>query len=376
MNPHSSTALARPFELGTLTLPNRVVMAPLTRMRAKMPGNIPWELNADYYRQRSSAGLIISEATPVSPRGHGYFQTPGIHNEAQAAGWSLVTRAVHEAGGRIFLQLWHVGRLSHPDLQPNGGAPEAPSALASGGQSPVSPGVLKDHPVPRALETDEVVRVVEEYRHAAALARQAGFDGVEIHAANGYLIEQFLSDHTNLRTDRYGGSLDNRTRFLLEVTEAVLKEWAADRVGIRLSPANTFGGMDFTNRWETYAHVVNQLNAFGLAYLHLVEPRVAGNLDIEPQFDLQSARFRPLISSKSALISAGGHTGKTAEALIAEGGADLVAFGRAFIANPDLPKRLIQGAILNRYHRETFYGGSAEGYTDYPFLDRVQGAAT
>jgi N-ethylmaleimide reductase len=351
-----TNSLFTPLNLGSVSLRNRIIMAPLTRMRAKMPGNIPWELNATYYRQRASAGLIISEATPVSPRGHGYFHTPGIHTEAQAKGWKLVTHAVHEAGGKIFLQLWHVGRQSHNDLQPDGELPVAPSALASNGQSPVAPGVLRNHPVPRALGLNEIAGIIDEYKRGAELARLAGFDGVEIHAANGYLLEQFLSDHANVRTDKYGGDVSNRARLILEVTEAVASVWQGNRVGIRLSPANTYGGITHTDRLGTYAHVVRELNQFQLAYLHLVEPRIAGSTDAA-QFDeaLNSRHFKPLISGDTRLISAGGHTLASGTEAVQSGEADAIAWGRQFIANPD-------------YDRETFYGGTEKGYTDYPIL--------
>ena len=367
--------LFTPLPLGPLTLPNRLLMPALTRMRARMPGNLPWALNAEYYRQRASAGLIITEGTPVSPRGHGYYHTPGIHTEAQAEGWQLVTEAVHAAGGRIFLQLWHVGRQSHNDLQPNGAAPVAPSAIAGIGQAHVAPGVQKDYPLPRALTTTEVAATVGEFRRGAELAQQAGFDGVELHGANGYLIEQFLSDNSNHRTDQYGGSLANRVRFLLEVTEAVTSVWRADQVGVRLSPANTYGGSEPSDRLGTYRHVVRELNHFGLAYLHFVEPRVAGNQDLL-HFDdaLSSRHFRPLITGQTKLFSAGGHSLESARAALVSGEADAIAFGRAFIANPDLAYRLATGAPLNRYHRETFYGGTAAGYTDYPAL-KPAGAA-
>ncbi len=367
--------LFTPLELGAITLPNRILMSPLTRMRAAMPGNIPQPLNAVYYRQRATAGLIISEATPVSPRGHGYFNTPGIHTAAQAEGWKLVTQAVHEAGGRVFLQLWHVGRQSHNDLQPNGELPVAPSAIGSGSQSPVAPGVMKNHPVPRALETSEIAGVVEEFRRGAELAKRARFDGVEIHGANGYLLEQFLSDHANLRTDNYGGSLENRARLILEVTAAVDSVWGGDRVGIRLSPANTFGGITHTDRFGTFAHVIGELNRFKLAYIHLFEPRIAGSSDVE-KFDerLNSAHFKPLINGNTKLISAGGHTFASGTAAVQSGNADAVAWGRQFIANPDLVGRFARNAPLNRYDRETFYGGTEKGYTDYPFLAREAAA--
>jgi N-ethylmaleimide reductase len=367
--PMKTPSLFTPLELGAATLPNRIIMAPLTRMRAAMPGNVPHELNATYYRQRASAGLIISEATPVSPRGHGYFNTPGIHTAAQVAGWKLVTRAVHEAGGRMFLQLWHVGRQSHNDLQPNGDLPVAPSALASDGQSPVAPGVMRKHPRPRALETDELPGVVEEFRRGAELAQQAGFDGVEIHGANGYLLEQFLSDHANLRTDRYGGSLENRARLMLEVTGAVTSVWGGRRVGIRLSPANTYGDIAHTDRFGTYAHVIRELQAFNLAYIHLVEPRIAGSSDLA-QFDvsLSSRCFKPFITGDTRLISAGGHTLASGTDAVQGGEADAIAWGRQFIANPDLVERFAKSAPLNRYDRDSFYGGTEKGYTDYPFL--------
>jgi N-ethylmaleimide reductase len=340
-------------------------------MRARMPGNLPWELNSTYYRQRASAGLIISEATPVSPRAHGYFHMPGIHSAAQVEGWKLVTRAVHEAGGIMFLQLFHAGRMSHNDFQPNGELPIAPSAIASGGHSPVAPGVMKPCPVPRALETSEIASIVEEHKQAAELAKQAGFDGVEIHAANGYLLEQFLSDQANVRTDDYGGSVANRARLILEVTEAVVSVWQGSRVGIRFSPANAGDGIGHTDRFGAYAHIIRELNQFQLAYIHLIEPRVAGNEEAA-QFDasLSSPKFRPLLAGDTRLISAGGHTLTSGAAAVQSGEADAIAWGRQFIANPDLVERFAMNAPLNPYHRETFYGGAEKGYTDYPFLAR------
>jgi len=359
--------LLTPVRLGPLELPNRVVMAPLTRMRAHMPGNIPWELNAEYYCQRAEAGLIISEATPVSATGHGYYATPGIHTEEQAEGWKIVTRAVHEAGGRMFLQLWHVGRQSHNDLQPGGALPVAPSAISPGGEAFTKDGP-KPNPMPRALKLEEIPGVVAAFARGATLAKAAGFDGVEIHGANGYLLEQFLSDHANQRTDIYGGPLENRARFFLEVVTAVVGVWGGDRVGVRISPSNTYGGIEHTDRWDTYSYLVEKLNAFGLAYIHLVEPRIAGNVDIDPQHDLGSDRFRPLITGDTKLISAGGHTQKSGNETIADGHADLIAYGRNFIANPDLVERFRENGPLNRYDRSTFYGGTEKGYTDYPFL--------
>ena len=369
INTMKTSTLFTPLELGAVSLRNRIVMAPTTRMRAKMPGNIPWELNATYYRQRASAGLIITEATPVSPRGHGYFHMPGIHTTAQADGWKLVTGAVHEAGGKMFLQLFHAGRMSHNDFQPNGELPVAPSAISSNGQSPVAPGVLKNCPVPRALETGEIAAVIEEHKRAAELARLAGFDGVEIHAANGYLLEQFLSDHANVRTDKYGGHVANRARLILEVTEAVASVWQGSRVGIRFSPANAGDGIAHTDRFGTYAHVIHELNRFQLAYVHLVEPRVAGNAEAA-QFDaaLNSRNFKPLVTGGTKLISNGGYTLASGTEAVQRGEADAIAWGRQFIANPDLVERFAKNAPLNRYDRATFYGGTEKGYTDYPFL--------
>jgi len=358
--------LHQPITLGALTLRNRIVMAPLTRMRAAMPGNVPQEMNARYYAQRASAGLIISEATPISETGHGYYATPGIHTPEQVKGWKLVTRAVHEQGAPMFLQLWHVGRVSHRDLQPGGVLPVAPSAIAAEGMTITAAGP-QAMPVPRALETREIAGIVEDFRTASKRAMDAGFDGVEIHSANGYLLEQFLSDSANRRTDEYGGSTENRARLLLEVVEAVTGVWGPGRVGVRLSPSNTVQSIDFTDRWETFSYVLRQLDRFALAYVHLVEPRVADYKDVEPMFDLSSARFRPLLTGGQRLISAGGHDGASAAALLSAGHADLVAFGRLFIANPDLPERLRNGVELNPYDRSTFYGGSERGYVDYPF---------
>ena len=364
-----TTNFFTPLPLGPLTLPNRLVMAPLTRMRASMPGNVPNALMAEYYRQRATAGLIVSEATPVSPRGHGYFHTPGIHTEAQAAGWRLVTDAVHAAGGRMYQQLWHVGRQSHPDLQPNGELPVSASALASDGQSPVAPGVIRPHGVPRALETDEVSGVVAEFARGAALAKAAGFDGVEVHGANGYLLEQFLLASSNRRTDRYGGSVENRARFFLEVVAAVVEVWGAERVGARLSPSNTYGGVDDPDRWGVFSYLVGELASFELAYLHFVEPRVRGSEDATGGDDrLSSRHFKRMLKGRTRLISAGGHTRESGALALAEGEADAIAYGRQFIANPDLVRRFAEDQSLNPYDRTSFYGGTEHGYTDYPAL--------
>jgi N-ethylmaleimide reductase len=359
----SSVDIFSPFTLGPLTLPNRIVMAPMTRNRAGA-GNAPVALNATYYAQRASAGLIVTEATQVSPQGLGYPGTPGIHSPEQVAGWKLVTEAVHRAGGRIFLQLWHVGRISHPLLQPAGAVPVAPSAIAPKGQAWTLEG-MKDYVTPRALETGEIAGVVDDYRRGARNARQAGFDGVEVHGANGYLIDQFLRDGSNKRTDRYGGSALNRARFLIEVTEAVIGEWGdAGRVGARLSPTNPYNDMSDSNPAATFSAAVGEINRLGLAYLHVVEP-AAG--DPVPAGEIPDLRFFRKIW-RGALIGNKGYDLQRANAVIRDGAADLISFAALFLANPDLPERLRRGGPFNPPDRKTFYGGSAPGYTDYPAI--------
>jgi N-ethylmaleimide reductase len=358
--------LLQPYQLGPYTLNNHIVMAPLTRNRAAA-GNVPQAINVEYYKQRASAGLIISEATQISPQGQGYPLTPGIHSPEQVAGWEKITQAVHQEQGLIFLQLWHVGRVSHPSLQPNGGLPVAPSAIAPIGNAATFEGE-KPYVTPHALETSEIAGIVEDYRLAAKNAALAGFDGVEIHSANGYLIDQFLHDGSNQRTDAYGGSIENRSRFLLEVVEAVVSVWGSDKVGIRLSPSGKFGTMSDSDPKALFTHVVQELNRFDLVYLHLVEPRIQGNQNVaDPDLALSSEYFRSIY--KGTIISAGGYTRETAEATLTAGHADLIAFGRDFIANPDLPKRFALNAPLNPYNRDTFYGGGEKGYTDYPYLE-------
>jgi N-ethylmaleimide reductase len=350
--------LFTPIELGALVLPNRVVMAPMTRNRAGA-GNVPGALAAKYYRQRASAGLIVTEATQVSPQGVGYPGTPGIHDDLQVAGWRRVTDAVHAAGGRIFLQLWHVGRISHPSLQPGGALPVAPSAIAARGEAFTASGP-QPFVIPRALETAEIPGIVAQFEHGARHALAAGFDGVEIHGANGYLIDQFLRDGTNCRTDHYGGSLENRARFLLEVTEAVAGVWDAERVGVRLSPQSGFNDMRESDPAATFGYAAQTLAPLGLAYLHVVEPVGA---DAAPLIaDLKAAFGGPLMVN-------GGYTRPLAEAALARGEADLVSFGASFLANPDLPLRLAHNAPLNAPDPATFYGGDQRGYTDYPALD-------
>ncbi|OIP74647.1 MAG: alkene reductase [Oscillatoriales cyanobacterium CG2_30_44_21] len=359
-----SVSLLSPIKLGRYTIPNRVVMAPLTRNRAAA-GNVPHTLNALYYAQRASAGLLITEASQVSPEGLGYPNTPGIYSAEQVAGWKLVTEAVHAKGGKIFLQLWHVGRISHPDLQPNGQLPVAPSAIAPEGESATYTG-LKPFVTPRALELSEIPQIIEQYRLGAKNALEAGFDGVEIHSANGYLLDQFLQDNTNHRDDIYGGSVENRARLLLEVIEAVAEIWGGDRVGVRLSPSGTFNSMYDSNRAVTFGYAVKELNRFELAYLHLVAPRVEGFGTAEDQAELGADFFRPIY--KGTIVTAGGYDLETGNAAIASGNADLVAFGRLYIANPDLVERFAANAPLNKPDRNTFYGGDEKGYTDYPTM--------
>lgn len=365
------TKLFEPLKIGSLTLPNRIIMAPLTRMRSKQPGNVPHELNAEYYAQRASAGLIISEATQVSQQGQGYPATPGIHSPEQVQGWKLVTDAVHHAGGRIFLQLWHVGRISHSSHQPDGALPVAPSAIAAENSGTFTAD-WQETPifVPRALDTEEIPGIVADYKAAAVNAKQAGFDGVEVHGANGYLLDQFLQDSSNTRTDHYGGSIENRARLLLEVVDAVINVWGKDRVGVRVSPYNAFNGMKDSDPIKLFTYVLGELDSRGVAFVHIVEPRSSfsgmsdESLDDTPQ---AASLFRQDL--KTVLISAGGHTPDSATDFTEQGLADAVAFGRHYISNPDLPERIKNLAPLTPYDRATFYGGDTKGYTDYLTLD-------
>lgn len=356
-----SNKIFTPLKLGALTLPNRLIMAPMTRNRA--PDTIPNSLMAEYYAQRASAGLIVTEGSQISAQGVGYPATPGIHSDEQVAGWREVTDAVHAKGGHIFLQLWHVGRISHPTLQPGNAIPVSASAIRPSGETFTGQG-MQPFETPRALETDEIAAIVSEYATGAANAKAAGFDGVEIHAANGYLIDQFLRDGSNRRDDNYGGSLDNRCRFMLEVTEAVCAAWGPDRVGIRLAPLNPFNDMHDSDPQAIFTHAVQALNRFGLAYLHVTEmgkdaPGAAG-----PAFDLTELRQ----IWKGIYITNAGYDRARAEAAIAEGRADAVAFGVPFLANPDLVERFRQDTSLNQPDAATFYGGDGHGYTDYPAL--------
>lgn len=350
--------------IGPYQLSHRVVMAPLTRMRSD-PGDIPSDLMVEYYSQRvSEGGLIISEATPISIRGYGYAGAPGVYSDSQIEGWRRVTDAVHAKGGRMFLQLWHVGRQSHTDLQPNGEAPVAPSAIAAEGYAYTKEGEVP-FSMPRALALEEIPGIVEEFRAGAERALSAGFDGVEIHGANGYLPDQFLEDGTNKRTDEYGGRIENRARFLLEISRVAISVWGADRVGVRLSPSSTYGSMSDSDPAATFGYVAGQLDHLGVAYLHVIEPRIKGIEEISKgQAPVAAQQLRRKFSR--TLIAAGGFNGESAAAIIAAGDADLVAFGRHFIANPDLPERLRHKLPLNHYDRSTFYGGDRRGYIDYP----------
>jgi N-ethylmaleimide reductase len=367
--------LFSPLEVGPYQLAHRVVMAPLTRMRAARPQLAPRPLNADYYAQRATpGGLLIAEASPVLATGFGNPGVPGIWSEQQVEGWRRVVDAVHAKGGIIFLQLWHVGRVSHSSFQPGGALPVAPSAVAISTEfkAMTADGKVAAYETPRALETDEIAGIVAAFSQAATNAMAAGFDGVEIHGANGYLLEQFLQSRSNLRTDRYGGSIENRARLLVEVTQAAIAVWGASRVGVRLSPYGIANDSGEPDPMPLYTHVVKALGPLGLAYLHLIEPRSsgAGRAEVNWQ-NVPSAMllFRPIWNG--VLIAAGGFSGEAAEAAIAEGHADAVAFGRIFISNPDLPRRLRHGFPLTPYNRATFYGGEEAGYTDYPVYDEL-----
>lgn len=355
--------LLEKYDLAGTQLENRIIMAPMTRNRAG-EGNAPTELNAKYYKQRASAGLIISEGTQISEQGIGYPWTPGIHTKEQLKGWKKVTDAVHAEGGRIFAQIWHVGRISHPYFH-DGALPVAPSAIRPEGQA-FTPEGMKDFVEPRALETDEIKGIIEDYVQAAKNAITAGFDGVEIHGANGYLIDQFIQDGTNQRNDRYGGSVENRARFALEVTEAVANAIGSNRTGIRLSPSGEFNDMQDSNPKKTFTYLIKELNQFKLAYLHLVEP--LSDVSNKPHYaDNVAAFYRDAFDG--TLIICGGYDRESGINVLEDDNADLVAYAQLFLANPDLPERFAGNAPLNEPNRDTFYGGGKEGYTDYPFMD-------
>ncbi|WP_425388004.1 alkene reductase [Azospirillum halopraeferens] len=353
-----------------MALKHRVVMAPLTRMRAKQPGDVPYELNAEYYGQRASeGGLLITEATDINPFTKGYRSVPGVYTPAQIAGWKKVTAAVHAKGGFIVNQIWHVGRVSHSSLQPGGVLPVAPSAIPAPGEGFNADGIAVPYETPRELTVDEIAAIKADFGQAARNAREAGFDGVEIHGANGYLLDQFLHDGSNQRTDEYGGSVENRARFLLEVVDAVVAGIGGDKVGVRLSPWSGILGMQDSTGLTLWEHVIAELGKRKIAYLHLIEPRADFTNDERP-LDMDAPDVAALFKKAfgGPIISAGGFLPDTAAAAVASGKSDAIAFGRPFIANPDLPERIRNGAPLNKHNRATFYGGAAEGYTDYPFL--------
>lgn len=358
----SAPSLFDSFRLGDVTLSNRIVMAPLTRNRA-VAGFVPSPLAVEYYAQRADAGLIITEASQISQQGQGYQDTPGIYTDEQVAGWRKVTDAVHAKGGHIYIQLWHVGRVSHTALQPNGGAPVAPSAVRAETKTYVNNGFAETSE-PRALELSEIPGIIEDYRRAAANAIRAGFDGVEIHGANGYLIDQFLRDGANKRTDDYGGAIANRARFLLEVVDAVVGEIGAQRTGLRLSPVAPANGLIDSDPQPLFNYVFDELEKRHLVYIHVVEGATQGPRDINPNFSFDELRVR----YSGAWMVNNGYDLALATSAVAEGKADLVAFGRPFISNPDLVERLRRGAPLNELDRATLYGGGAAGYTDYPTL--------
>ncbi|RVU01186.1 alkene reductase [Novosphingobium umbonatum] len=367
----TSLSLFSPLRLGRYELAHRVVMPPLTRMRAD-PQGVPHPLAPEYYGERATpGGFQVAEATQATPYGKGYPGTPGIHSPEQVEAWKKVTNAVHAKGGTIFLQIWHVGRSSHSSFQPGGLLPVAPSAIPITGLQALTP-EWKSVPyeTPRALELDEIPGIVETFRQGARNAMAAGFDGVEVHGANGYLLEQFLHDHSNKRTDIYGGSIENRARLLLEVTQAVIDVFGADRVGVRLSPFGTYNDVGDSDPIKLYTYVLSELNKLDIAYLSLIEARSAASMEIQtPQ---STAELRALWPKP--LIVAGGFTRATAQDAIRDGRADAVAFGRQFIANPDLPERFRLNAPLNDYDRSTFYGGGGAGYVDYPALETVRSA--
>ncbi len=359
--------LFSPCQLGPHSLSHRVVLAPLTRMRA-FSAATPTALMAEYYAQRTSpGGLLIAEATVISPHGFPHHNVPAVYSDAQVEAWKMTTNSVHDKGGLIYLQLWHGGRASHRKLQPDEQLPGAPSAITpEGGGSLLPDGTRVPFEMPREMSIHEIQSTVSDYANATKLAMRAGFDGVEVHGANGYLPDQFLQDGSNHRTDAYGGSLENRARFLLELTDAVSAEIGADRVGVRISPNNPFNGISDSDPATTFSNITRELSKRGVGYLHVIEPRVRGNDDHEPGAPAVASReLRPLFDGK--LIAAGGFTKESGNALIGEGVADLIAYGRHFISNPDLPERFRQGIALSPYDRSTFYGGDSHGYTDYSF---------
>lgn len=357
--------LLNPIKLGKLELKNRIFMAPLTRCRAS-EGNIPNELNAEYYTQRASAGLIISEATTISNQGFGYTDVPGIFTKEQIEGWKIVTNAVHSNGGRIFCQLWHVGRLSHPSI--NGLTPVSPSAINAGGKIRTPIGLV-DKVVPRELTIKEIYSTIEDYKQAAINAIDAGFDGVEIHGANGYLIDQFLCDGSNTRKDEFGGTYENRFRFLELIIKSIIEAIGNDKTALRLSPSGIANGISDSNPVPAFEYYITQLNKFDLAYLHLMEPYPMLEEGTKLNYLRQPTKhFRKIYNG--IIVTNSNFTRDTAEMALEEAWADAVAFGKSYLSNPDLVKRFELNAELNPWNTNTFYAKGAEGYTDYPFLDK------
>jgi len=368
-------SLFSPYELGPYRLSNRIVMAPMTRSRAEQPGNIPSRLNAIYYAQRASAGLIVTEGAQISPQGQGYPWTPGIHTAEQIEGWRRVADEVHAAGGHLFLQLWHVGRISHPSFQPKGELPVAPSAITPSGEAFVlneqGQPAMVPFVTPRALELSELPEIINQYVQASKNALSAGIDGVEIHAANGYLLDQFISSGTNQRNDAYGGSIENRIRLLLEVTDAVSRVCGAERVGVRISPFGTFNDMSDEDPEALYETIADALSSRGLGYLHIVDPTFDGEASIRSRGQQLMTSLRHRFAG--TLILCGGYDRSRADTALKEGRADLIGFGRPFISNPDLPMRLETGAPLTAPDPTLFYGGGIQGYVDYPTREQEIG---
>jgi N-ethylmaleimide reductase len=362
MNLRSRPSLFEPVRIGEVELSNRIVMAPLTRNRAA-PGQVPAELAVEYYRQRASAGLIITEASQISPMGQGYLDTPGIYSAEQIAGWRRITNAVHAGGGHIFIQLWHVGRISHTSLLPGGAAPLAPSALRAKGKTFTAEGFVEVSE-PCAMSVDDIHATVADYAQATRNALEAGFDGVEIHAANGYLIDQFLRDGSNRRDDAYGGTIENRLRFLGEVIDAVVAAAGAGRVGIRFSPETPFNDMSDSDPQALFEQAVARVARHALAYVHVIEGSTGGDRVVDPGFDYAALRAR----FDGPWMLNNGYDQALAEKVLEGGRADLICFGRPFISNPDLVRRLREGRELNALDASTLYGGGAKGYTDYPLL--------
>jgi N-ethylmaleimide reductase len=368
MDARAHNKLFVPIQVGAITLKHRVVMPPLSRLRAEWPSGVPSDLNVEYYSQRASdGGLIFTEATAISPSARGYRGAPGIYSEEQVTGWRRVTEAVHAKGGYMFVQLWHAGRTTH--IAVTGEEPVTASVDPTYWAYPsilvVTPDGFSQPSPHRALEAAEIASIIEQYRAAAVNAKKAGFDGVELMAANGHLIDQFLQDNSNKRTDRYGGTIENRARLLFEVLDALISVWSSDRVGVRIAPSGTFNGMADSDPRALFHHIAECLNDLNLAYLHVIEPRIkGGELIAKGQGPVAAQELSKVF--RGSIIAAGGFEPDTAEATVANGDASLIAFGRQFIANPDLPKRIELGLPLNRYDRSTFYGFDARGYTDYP----------